>query len=162
MTAAIVATIVSAEATTPATAENLGRLLVWVAVPACIVGALVAAAIKRAVLSKPRFREHRPGVRTFIWVAIADLIVWGVLWPSLLAVRLQGIGSNRGLWVFALLLVVALGYIANRYGFGKAFHPEVAGSMRGTLVAELFTILMPVLAVVFGLALYAVLSRLGV
>ena len=146
----------------PAVAEDWGRLLVWVAVPAAILGALVAALIKRAVLSSPRFREHRPGIRTFAWVAIADMVAWGVLWPSLLTVRLAGISSNRGLWVFALLLVVALGYIANRYGFGRAFDPAVAGSLRGTLLAELFTILMPVLSVVFGVVIFFVVTRLGV
>ena len=34
--------------------------------------------------------------------------------------------------------------------------------MRGTLLAELFTILMPVLAVAFGLLIFLVLGALGV
>ena len=141
--------------------EDLSQLLVWVAVPAAILGALAAAAIKRAVLSRPRFREHRPGLRAFVWVGLADLVAWAVLWPALLAVRLQGISSNRGLWVLALLMVVALGYIANRYGFGRAFDPSVAGGVRGTILAELFTILMPVLAVGFGIVIFAALGMLG-
>jgi hypothetical protein len=146
----------------PPPAEDLGRLLVLVAVPAAILGAFVAAVIKRAILSGPRFRRHRPGLRTFVWIMIADMAVWGVLWPSLLAVRIQGLSGHRGLWVFALLLVVALGYIANRYGFAKAFDPAVAGSVRGTLLAELFTILMPVLSVGFGLVIFWLLVRLGI
>ena len=141
--------------------RDLGQLLVWVAVPAAILGALAAGAIKRAVLSRPRFRDHRPGVRTFVWVGLADLVAWAILWPALLAVRLQGISSNRGLWVLALLMVVALGYIANRYGFGRAFDPSVAGSVRGTMLAELFTILMPVLAVIFGLVIFFALGMWG-
>jgi hypothetical protein len=140
---------------------GFSQLLVWVAVPAAILGALAAGAIKRAVLSRPRFRDHRPGIRTFFWVGLADLVAWAVLWPALLAVRLQGISSNRGLWVLALLMVVALGYLANRYGFGRAFDPTVAGSMRGTLLAELFTVLMPVLGVVFGLVIFFVVHLLG-
>jgi hypothetical protein len=143
-------------------AEDLGRLLVLVAVPAAVLGALAAAFIKRAVLSRSRFRRHRPGLRTFIWIMIADMAVWGVLWPSLLAVRIQGVSGHRGLWVIGLLLVVALGYIANRYGFAKAFDPAVAGNVRGTLLAELFTVLMPVLSVVFGLIFFWLLVRLGV
>ena len=135
-------------------AEELNRLLVWVAVPAAILGALAAAVIKRAVLSSSRFRDHRPGLGTFAWITIADMVTWAVLWPALLAVRLQGGMTNRGLWVLGLLMVVALGYLANRYGFAKAFDPSVAGSLRGTLLAELFTILMPVLAVVFGLVIF--------
>jgi uncharacterized membrane protein len=146
-----------ASATAPP-AEDLGQLLVWVALPAVLIATLIAARIKWAVLSRPRYRAHRPGIRTFAWVAIADMVAWAVLWPALVAVRIRGVGDMRGLWVVALLMVVALGYVANRYGFGRAFHPEVAGSMRGTLVAELFTILMPVLAVLIGLLILWLLS----
>jgi hypothetical protein len=137
----------------PPPSGAFGQLLVWVAVPAAILGAIAAGAIKRAVLASPRFLDHRPGVRTFVWVGLADLVAWAVLWPALLVVRLQGVSSKRGLWVLALLMVVALGYIANRYGFHRALHPTVAGSVRGTLLAELFTILMPVLSVAIALVL---------
>jgi hypothetical protein len=130
-----------------------GQVVVWVAVPAAILGAIAAGAIKRFVLAHPRFLAHRPGVSTFVWVGLADAVAWAILWPALLAARLQASSSHRGLWVLALLMVVALGYIANRYGFHRALHPAVAGSLRGTLVAELFTILMPVLSVVFALVL---------
>ena len=146
----------------PPPAEDLGRLLVLVAVPAAILGSFVAAVIKRAILSRPRFRRHRPGLRTFVWIMVADMAVWGVLWPSLLAVRIEGMSGHRGLWVIALLLVVALGYIANRYGFAKAFDPAVAGNVRGTLLAEFFTILMPVLSAGFGLVIFWLLLRIGV
>ena len=146
----------------PPPAEDLRRLLVWVAVPAAILGAAAAAIIKRAILSKPKFRRHRPGLRTFVWVMIADMTVWGVLWPSLLVVRIQGLSGHRGLWVIALLMVVALGYIANRYGFAKAFDPAVVGSVRGTLLAEFFTILMPVLSVAFGFVIFWLLVKVGV
>jgi len=156
------ALLAAALPTAPPPAEDLGRLLVWVAVPAAVLGAFVAAIIKRAILSKPRFRQHRPGLRTFVWIMVADMAVWGVLWPSLLAVRIQGLSGHRGLWVIALLMVVALGYIANRYGFAKAFDPTVAGNVRGTLMADLFTILMPVLSVGFGFVIYWLLVRLGV
>ncbi len=156
------ALLVTALPAAPPPAEDLGRLLVLVAVPAAILGAFVAAIIKRAVLSSPRFRKRRPGLRTFVWIMIADMAVWGVLWPSLLAVRIQGMSGHRGLWVIALLLVVALGYIANRYGFARAFDPAVAGNVRGTLLAELFTILMPVLSVCFGLVIFWLLVRFGV
>ena len=152
--------LVSSSVTPPA--EDLGLFLVWIAVPAVILGAAAAALIKRAILSGSRFRSQRPGTRTFVWVAIADMVAWGVLWPALLAVRIQGVAGHRGLWVFGLLLVVTLGYIANRYGFGKAFDPAVAGSLRGTLLAELFTILMPVLSLLFGLLIFWLLSALGV
>jgi hypothetical protein len=143
-------------------AEDLGRVLLWVAVPAVLLGTAAAAAIKWAVLSRPRFGGQRPGFRTFIWVGIADMVAWAVLWPALLALRLRGLESGRGLWVLALLMVVALGYLANRYGFGRAFDPRVAGSIRGTLLAELFTILMPVLSVAFGFAIFWLLGALGV
>ena len=143
-------------------AEDFGRLLVWIAVPAVILGAAAAALIKRAILSGSRFRSQRPGTRTFVWIAIADMVAWGVLWPALLVVRIQGVAGHRGLWVFALMLVVTLGYIANRYGFGKAFDPAVAGSLRGTLLAELFTILMPVLSVLFGVLIFWLLGILGI
>lgn len=143
-------------------AGDLGRILLWVAVPAVVLGTVAAAAVKSAVLSRPRFREHRPGVRTFVWVGLADMVAWAVLWPALLAVRIRGLTSGRGLWVAALLMVVALGYVANRYGFARAFDPKAAGSMRGTLLAELFTILMPVLSVAFGFAIFWLLGALGV
>ena len=156
----LMSVLFSSSATPPA--EDLGRLLVWVAVPAAIIGAAVAAFIKRAILSNPRFRSQRPGVRTFVWVAIADMVAWAVLWPALLVVRIQGVAGQRGLWMIALLLVVVLGYIANRYGFGKAFDPAVAGSLRGTLLAELFTILMPVLSVGFGFLIFWLLEALGI
>lgn len=142
--------------------DDMSRILVWVAPPAAILGAVVAGFIKRAVLSRPRYAAHRPGLRTFVWVGIADLVAWGVLWPALLSVRLRGLGSGRALWTAALLLVVALGYLANRSGFGRALDPKVAGSLRGTLLAELFTVLMPVVALVIGLALYLLLAALGV
>jgi hypothetical protein len=154
--------IASASPAAPPPAEDLGRLLLWVAVPAVILATVVAAFIKRAILSSPRFRDRRPTWRTFAWVAVSDMVAWAVLWPALLAVRIQGIGGGRALWVFALLLVVALGYTGNRYGFGKAFDPAVAGSLRGTLLAELFTILMPVLAVIFGLLIFWILAAIGV
>jgi len=143
-------------------AGDLGRLLVRVAVPAAILGAAAAAFIKRTILSGSRFRSRRPGTGTFVWVAIADMVAWAVLWPALLVVRIQGVAGHRGLWIFALLMVVALGYIANRYGFGKAFDPAVAGSLRGTLLAELFTILMPVLSVLFGFLIFGLLGALGI
>jgi hypothetical protein len=154
--------IASASPAAPPPAEDLGRLLLWVAVPAVILATVVAAFIKRAILSSPRFRDRRPTWRTFAWVAVSDMVAWAVLWPALLAVRIQGIGGGRALWVFALLLVVALGYTGNRYGFGKAFDPAIAGSLRGTLLAELFTILMPVLAVIFGLLIFWILAAIGV
>jgi hypothetical protein len=100
-----------------------GQVVVWVAVPAAILGAIAAGAIKRFVLAHPRFLAHRPGVSTFVWVGLADAVAWAILWPALLAARLQASSSHRGLWVLALL------------------------------VAELFTILMPVLSVVFALVL---------
>ena len=143
-------------------AEDLGRLLVWVAVPAAILGAGAAALIKHRVLATDRFKAHRPGGRRFLWVAIADLIAWAVLWPAVIVVRVQAPSAPRGLWVIALLLVVALGYVVNRYGFARAFDPKVAGSLRGTLLAELFTILMPVLTVIFGLLIFWALSATGV
>jgi hypothetical protein len=160
MSAFSLATLVLASAE-PAPSAGIGPLLVWVAVPAAILGALAAGAIKRAVLSRPSFRDHRPGLRTFVWVGLADLVAWAVLWPALLAVRLQGVSSNRWLWIAALMMVVALGYIANRYGFGRAFAPAVAGNLRGTLLAEFFTILMPVLGVVFGLVIFFALGAWG-
>jgi hypothetical protein len=97
-----------------------------------------------------------------VWIAIADLIVWAVLWPALLVVRIQGPSAPRALWVLGVLLVISLGYFANRYGFGRAFDPKIAGSMRGTMLAELFTILMPVFAVFFGLVIYWILAAMGV
>jgi hypothetical protein len=143
-------------------AEDLGQLLVWVAVPAVILAAVVAGVIKHAVLSMPRFRDRRPPWRTFAWVSISDMVAWAILWPALLTVRIRGVDGGRGLWILALLLVVALAYIGNRYGFGRAFDPAYAGSLRGTLIAELFTILMPVLAVIFGVLIYWILHALGV
>jgi hypothetical protein len=158
----ILAVIATAPPTAPPPAEDLGRLLLWVAVPAVILATIVAAFIKRAILSSPRFRERRPTWRTFAWVAVSDAVAWAMLWPALLAVRIHGIGGGRGLWMIALLLVVALGYMGNRYGFGRAFDPAIAGSLRGTLLAELFTILMPVLAVVFGVLIFWFIAAIGV
>jgi hypothetical protein len=158
----LAALIASAFPTAPPPAEDLSRLLLWVAAPAVILATIVAAFIKRAILSSPRFRDRRPTWRIFAWVAVSDMVAWAVLWPALLAVRIQGLGGNRGLWVLALLLVVALGYTGNRYGFGRAFDPAIAGSLRGTLLAELFTILMPVLAVIFGLLIFWILAAIGV
>jgi hypothetical protein len=158
----LAAMIASASTTAPAPAEDLGRLLLWVAVPAVILATIVAGFIKHAVLSTPRFRDRRPTWRTFAWVAVSDMVAWAVLWPALLAVRIQGVGGGRGLWIMALLLVVALGYTGNRYGFGRAFDPAKAGSLRGTLLAELFTVLMPVLAVIFGVLIFWILAALGV
>jgi hypothetical protein len=154
--------VAGAPPATPPEAENFGRLLVWIALPAVMLATIVAAYIKNAILSRPRFRDRRPTWRTFAWVAVSDMLAWAVLWPALLAVRLQGVGGNRGLWILAILLVVALGYMGNRYGFGRAFDPDFAGSLRGTLLAELFTILMPVLAVVFGLLIFWIFSIIGV
>ena len=158
----LIAVIASASPMAPPPAEDLGRLLLWVAVPAVILATIVAAFIKRAILSSPRFRERRPTWRTFAWVAVSDAVAWAVLWPALLTVRIHGIGGGRGLWMIALLLVVALGYMGNRYGFGRAFDPAIAGSLRGTLLAELFTILMPVLAVVFGVLIFWFIAAIGV
>jgi hypothetical protein len=145
----ILAVIATAPPTAPPPAEDLGRLLLWVAVPAVILATI-------------RFRERRPTWRTFAWVAVSDAVAWAMLWPALLAVRIHGIGGGRGLWMIALLLVVALGYMGNRYGFGRAFDPAIAGSLRGTLLAELFTILMPVLAVVFGVLIFWFIAAIGV
>jgi hypothetical protein len=157
-----VLTMMIAAAAVAAPAEDLGRLLLWVAVPAVILATIAAGFIKRAILSTPRFRDRRPSWRVFAWVAVSDMVAWAVLWPTLLLIRIQGISGGRALWIVALMLVVALGYTGNRYGFGRAFDPAIAGSLRGTLLAELFTILMPVLAVVFGLLIFWGLSSIGV
>jgi len=154
--------IASAPPSAPPEAENLVRLLFWIAVPAVILATILAAFIKRATLSSPRFLDRRPPWRTFAWVAVADMVAWAVLWPALLVVRIRGIGDGRGLWIIALLLVVALGYTGNRYGFGRAFDPAIAGSLRGTLLAEFFTILMPVLAVIFGVLIFWLIAAIGV
>ena len=154
--------IASAPPSAPPEAENLVRLLFWIAVPAVILATILAAFIKRAILSSPRFLDRRPPWRTFAWVAVSDMVAWAVLWPALLAVRIQGIGGGRGIWIMALLLVVALGYTGNRYGFGRAFDPAIAGSLRGTLLAELFTILLPVLAVIFGVLIFWLIAAIGV
>jgi len=156
------AMVAGASPAAPPPAEDFGRLLLLVAVPAVILATIAAAVIKRAILSSPRFRDRRPTWRVFAWVAVSDMVAWAILWPALLTVRIQGLSGNRGLWIIALMLVVALGYTGNRYGFGRAFEPAVAGSLRGTLLAELFTILMPVLAVVFGLLIFWILAALGV
>jgi hypothetical protein len=153
--------IVSAPPTAPPQAEDLGRLLLWIAVPAVILATIATAFIKRAILSSPRFRDRRPAWRTFAWVGVSDMVAWAVLWPALLAVRIHGIGGGRGIRIIALLLVVALGYTGNRYGFGRAFNPAIAGSLRGTLMAELFTILMPALAVVFGVLIFWLIAAIG-
>jgi hypothetical protein len=154
--------VAGASAAAPPPAEDLGRLLLWVGVPAVILATIVAAFIKRAILSSPRFRDRRPTWRTFAWIAVSDMVAWAVLWPALLAVRIHGVGGGRGPWILALLLVVALGYTGNRYGFGRAFDPAIVGSLRGTLLAELFTVLMPVLAVIFGLAIFWFIATIGV
>jgi hypothetical protein len=154
--------LASASPTAPPPAEDLGRLLLWVAVPAVILATVVAGFIKHAILSSPRFRDRRPTWQRFAWVAVSDMVAWAVLWPALLAVRIQGLGGGRGLWIVALLLVVALGYTGNRYGFGRAFDPAIAGNLRGTLLAELFTLLMPVLAVIFGLLIFLLIAAIGV
>lgn len=142
-------------------ADGWARFFVWIAVPAVILATLASGWIKFRLLSSERFHPHRPSLRVFAWVGIADMIAWAVLWPSLLVVRVQGPGRGGGLWILALLMVVALGYVANRYGFGRAFDPAVAGSMRGTLLAELFTIMMPVLAVAFGLVIFWCVRVIG-
>ena len=56
----------------------------------------------------------------------------------------------------ALLLLDLLARLA------YVFDPVIAGSLRGTLLAELFTILMPVLAVVFGVLIYWFIEAIGV
>ena len=154
--------LVSASPMASPPAEDLGWLLLWVAIPAVILATIFAAFIKRAILSSPRFRDRRPNWRTVAWVAVSDMVAWAVLWPALLAVRIHGIGGGRGIWIIALLLVVALGYTGNRYGFGRAFDPAIAGSLRGTLLAEFFTILMPVLAVIFGVLIFWLIAAIGV
>jgi len=154
--------IASAPPSAPPEAENFVRLLFWIAVPAVILATILAAFIKRAILSSTRFLDRRPPWRTFAWVAVSDMVAWAVLWPALLAVRIHGIGGGRGIWIIALLLVVALGYTGNRYGFGRAFDPAIAGSLRRTLLAELFTILLPVLAVVFGVLIFWLIAAIGV
>ena len=83
-----------AAAAAAAPAEDLGRILMWVAVPAVILATIVAGFIKRAILSSPRFRDRRPTWRTFAWVAVSDMMAWAVLWPALLAVRIQGVGGG--------------------------------------------------------------------
>ncbi len=46
----LMSVLLSSSVTPPA--EDLGRLLVWVAVPAAVLGAAAAALIKRAILSQ--------------------------------------------------------------------------------------------------------------
>ena len=58
------ALIASASPASPP-AEDLGRLLLWVAVPAVILATIVAGFIKRAILSSARFRDRRPTWHTF-------------------------------------------------------------------------------------------------
>ncbi len=145
-----------------ATAQDIGPLLVWVAVPAAIMGAVLAAIIKHAILSRPRYRAHRPGFRAFITVGILELAVWGVLWPTLLVGRIAGAWAQRSHYVIAMLMVIAAAYLANRIGLRSALNPEIAGSLRGTLLADFFTILMPVLSVALGLLIFWLIATLGI
>ena len=156
------ASLVLAAPPPAAAAQDIGPLLVWVAVPAAILGAVLAAIIKKAILSRPRYREHRPGVRAFITVGILDLAVWAVLWPTLLAGRIHGVWSQRSHYVVAMLMVIAAAYLANRIGFRSALKPEVAGSLRGTLLADFFTVLMPMLSVALGLLFFWLIATLGI
>lgn len=145
-----------------ATAQDIGPLLVWVAVPAAIMGAVLALAIKYAILGRPRYREHRPVIRTFITVGILELAVWGVLWPTLLVGRIAGALAHRSHYVIAMLMVIAAAYLANRIGLRSALNPEIAGSLRGTLLADFFTILMPVLSVALGFLVFWLIATLGI
>ena len=44
----------------------------------------------------------------------------------------------------------------------RLFRRKALSGLRGTLLAELFTILMPILAVIFGLVIYWILAAIGV
>ena len=150
------------ETTEPASsAQNIGPLFVWVAVPAAIAGALLALVIKYAILGRPRYRTHRPPMRTFITVGILELAIWGVLWPTLLVGRVAGAWSQRSHYVVAMLLVIAVAYLSNRIGLRNALRPEIAGSLRGTLLADLFTVLMPALSIILGLILFWIFAMIG-
>ncbi|MEJ2188326.1 MAG: hypothetical protein P8Y93_02725 [Acidobacteriota bacterium] len=148
--------------TAPAvSAQNIGPLLVWVAVPSAIAGASLALILKRAILGRPRYREHRPPVSTFITVGVLELAIWGVLWPTLLVGRVAGAWSQRSHYVIAMLLVIGAAYLSNRIGLRGALNPEVAGNLRGTLLADLFTVLMPALSIIFGLVFFWLIATFG-
>jgi hypothetical protein len=155
------AALLSGPTAPAASAQNIGPLLVWVAVPSAIAGAFLALVTKRAILGRPRYRKHRPTVSTFITVGILELAIWGVLWPTLLVGRAAGAWSQRSHYVIAMLLVIGAAYLSNRIGLRGALNPEVAGSLRGTLLADIFTVLMPALSVLIGLLLFWIIATFG-
>lgn len=155
------AAVLAEPTATAVSAQNVGPLLVWVAVPSAIAGAFLALIIKRAILGRPHYREHRPPASTFITVGILELAIWGVLWPTLLVGRAAGVWSQRSHYVIAMLLVIAAAYLSNRIGLRRALNPGVAGNLRGTLLADFFTILMPALSVLIGLLLFWIIATLG-
>ena len=138
-------------------AQDVGPLVVFVVLPAILLGAIFSVVLKFGLLSLPRYRQARPRLRRFMGIALADLAIWALALPSGLALRFGTRWVYKEYLPVALILAVAAGYVANYL----AFHWAVARGTESVTVVSmalvlLLTLLMPLLIISFVLLIFLI------
>jgi hypothetical protein len=136
-------------------AQDVGPLVLFVVLPAILLGAIFSVVLKFGLLSLPRYRQARPRLRRFIGIALADFAIWALALPSGLALRFGTRWVYKEYLPVALILAVAAGYVANYL----AFHRTASGGAGGVTAAGmalvfLLTLLLPLLIIAFALVIF--------
>ena len=136
-------------------AQDVGPLVVFVVLPAILLGAIFSVVLKFGLLSLPRYRQARPRLRRFIGIALADFAIWALALPSGLALRFGTRWVYKEYLPVALILAVAAGYIANYLAFHRTASVGAEGvTAAGMALIFLLTLLLPLLIIAFALVIF--------
>ena len=136
-------------------AQDVGPLVVFVVLPAILLGAIFSVVLKFGLLSIPRYRQARPRLRRFIGIALADFAIWALALPSGLALRFGTRWVYKEYLPVALILAVAAGYVANYLAFHRTASVGAEGvTAAGMALIFLLTLLLPLLIIAFALVIF--------
>jgi hypothetical protein len=145
---------------TLAQAQDIGPLVLIVALPSVLLGAAGSVWLKVLLLSRPLYRAQRPRLRRFVGLGLADFAVWALLLPAVLALRLSGQWVYREHMLLALVAAFVCSYLVNYFAFRRALLQAGAGLAAGVLLSALFAIAMPALVFIAGSTIFVIASLL--
>jgi hypothetical protein len=143
-----------------AQAQDIGPLVLIVALPGVLLGVAGSVWFKVLLLSRPRYRASRPRLRRFLGLGLADFAVWALLLPAVLALRIGGQWVYREHMLLAIVAAFACGYLLNYFAFRRTLMQAGTGLSAGVALSASFTIAMPALVFIAGSTIFVIASLL--